>query len=78
MQGQMLVVLASEESRTASCWFGLALQEIDKAMMLSLLTFPESEHLTKVRRSDKEETAQSALCLNRLGSIPFFSPTLPP
>ncbi len=78
MQRQMLAVLMPEESRTASCWFGLALQERDKAMMLSPLTFPESEHSTKGQHSNKEETAQSALCLNCLASVPFFSPTLPP
>ncbi len=78
MQGQILVVLRSEESRTASCWFGLALQEREKAMTLSQLTFPESEHSTKGQHSNKEETAQSALCLSPLASIPFSSPTLPP
>jgi hypothetical protein len=32
-----------ETSWTASCWFALALQERDEAMMLSQLTFRESE-----------------------------------
>jgi hypothetical protein len=36
-----------ETSRTASCWFALAPQERDKAMTLSILTFRESESLTK-------------------------------
>jgi hypothetical protein len=36
-----------ETLRTASCWFALALQERDKAMMLSQLTFHESQSLTK-------------------------------
>jgi hypothetical protein len=36
-----------ETSRNASCWFALVLQERDKAMMLSQLTFCESENLTK-------------------------------
>ncbi len=36
-----------EMSRTASCWFALAPRESDEAMMLSQLTFRESESLTK-------------------------------
>ncbi len=36
-----------ETSRTASCWFALALRERDEAMTLSQLTFRESESLTK-------------------------------
>ena len=68
---------ARETSWTASCWFALALQERDKAMMLSQLTFRESESLTKASAA-REETAWSALCLPFLASVPFFSPTLPP
>ncbi len=36
-----------ETSQTASCWFALVPPERDKAMMLSQLTFHESENLTK-------------------------------
>jgi hypothetical protein len=36
-----------EMLQTASCWFALAPQERDKAMMLSQITFRESESLTK-------------------------------
>jgi hypothetical protein len=38
-------------------------------MMLSQLTFPESERSTKGRHGNKEETAQSALCLDCLASV---------
>ncbi len=41
---------------TASCWFALALRERDEAMMLSQLTFRESESLTKAGAA-REETA---------------------
>ena len=41
---------------TASCWFALAPQERDEAMMLSQLTFRESESLTKAGAA-REETA---------------------
>ncbi len=41
---------------TASCWFALAPRERDEAMMLSQLTFRESESLTKAGAA-REETA---------------------
>ena len=53
----MLAVLTSEESRTVSCWFGLALRERYKAMTLSQLAFPEIERSTEGRHGNKEETA---------------------
>jgi len=40
----------------ASCWFALAWRERDEAMMLSQLTFRESESLTKAGAA-REETA---------------------
>jgi len=41
-----------EMSWTASCWFALAPQERDKAMLLSQLTFRESESFDQGRRSE--------------------------
>jgi len=45
-----------ETSWTASCWFALAPQERDEAMMLSQLTFRESESLTKAGAAREEST----------------------
>ena len=45
-----------ETSLTASCWIALAPQERDEAMMLSQLTFHESENLTKAGAAREEST----------------------
>ncbi len=45
---------ARETLWTASCWFALAPLERDEAMMLSQLTFRESESLTKAGTASKE------------------------
>jgi hypothetical protein len=61
---------------TASCWFALAPQERDKAMMLSQLTFCESESLTKAG------AARWGDCLISFGplllGVCFFFLTHPP
>ncbi len=41
---------------TASCWFALAPQERDEAMMLSQLTFRESESLTEAGAAREKST----------------------
>jgi len=57
---EALVNVGSSDVRetlwTASCWFALAPRERDEAMMISQLTFRESENLTKAGTA-REETA---------------------
>jgi hypothetical protein len=60
-----------ETSQTASCWFALALQEKDKVMMLSQLTFYESESLTKAGAARRGDCLISFLPL-LLGVCFFF------
>ncbi len=45
-----------ETPLTASCWIALAPRERDEAMMLSQLTFRESENLTKAGAAREEST----------------------
>jgi len=54
----MLAVVTSEKCRglPAVGWFALAPRERDKAMMLSQLTFRESESLTKAGAAREEST----------------------
>ena len=47
LQDALVNVGSSDVRWTASCWFALAPRERDEAMMLSQLTFRESESLTK-------------------------------